>query len=308
MLNQTNIYPIVFKCGFDKRLPQKVIVNQIALLIFGVLLAISTILLNTVTIITYWKSTRLMRKKTHFMIMVLSSNDLTVGISSNVMFLLSLWSEYSSGITQCHLYAYEFYLLVISSGCSLMTLVIMSLERYAAIRYPFYHRTKVTKGLLIKCLLFLWIHVGFLAIMSNWFFIILFCVIIPEICLSIVLLFLIYGRIFRTAHRQFSVRVQQVRQTASQEQQDFPQNKKLAKSCLIAVLSFSFCYLPLVLIKIIDEFIVSINPDPDFILTRWSAAFILLNSSLNSIVFFWKIKMLRKEAFIVLKKIIPLSR
>ena len=147
MANQTkHLYPGAFRCEFDRRLPKDVQASHLALFLFSLLQTISTILLNSTTIITYWKSTRLKEKTTNFMIMTLSVNDLVVGLSSNIMYLIIVWKEYSSGTTQCYIYAFQFCTQAIMSGCSLVTLVVMSFERYAAICHPFYHRTKVTKN------------------------------------------------------------------------------------------------------------------------------------------------------------------
>ena len=301
MENQSrDIYPIVFECGFDKPLSNEVLANHLAVIILVVLLTISTMLLNSITSITYWKSSRLKEKKTYFMIMVLSLNDLTVGVGSNSMFLRTVGAEYSLSRTQCDLYASEFYLHMFSSGCSAMTLVMMSIERYVGICHPIYHRTKVTKVLLMKYLVFLWISIGVVTIASIWT---LFSVILPAIFLTIMSLFFIYGRVFLTVYRQSSIKIHYNQSTHCQEQRDLLKNRKMAKSCLIIVLSFTFCYLPILMLKIIDPHVVEINPDSSFILTRWSIAFISLNSSVNSIVFFWRNKILREEAFVVIKKL-----
>ena len=302
MANQTTkLYPTVFQCGFETPLPKEVRSNHLALFIFSGVLTISTIFLNSITIIIYRKSTRLKEKTAHFMIMILSSNDLAVGLTSNIMFLSRLWKEYSSGSTQCHMYAFEFSLQIVSSGCSLMTLMVMSLERYAAICHPLRHRTKVTKRLLIKSLILLWIIVICSTTMSWLFFIVFFSIILPVVFLSIVLIFFIYARIF-CAYRHSSTRVQQ-NGHSSQESRELPKNRKLAGSCLIAVLSLTFGYLPLVLVKLIDEYVVDISADPDFILTNWGIALLLLNSSVNSIVFFWRNKVLRDEAFAIIRNL-----
>ena len=305
MANQTkHLYPGAFRCEFDRRLPKDVQASHLALFLFSLLLIMSTILLNSTTIITYWKSTRLKEKTTNFMIMALSVNDLAVGLSSNIMYLITVWKEYSSGTTQCYIYAFQFCTQAIMSGCSLVTLVVMSFERYAAICHPFYHRTKVTKKLLMKCLLLLWIQVVFFTIMAAQFFAVFFRVILSGIALYVLLLFFIYARIFH-AYRKSSARVQQqiCCQTSQQPRLDYRgrTNKKLAKSCLIVVLSFTSCYLPLVLVEFVDKCVVDIRPKPVFVLTYWSMALILLNSSVNSIVFFWRNKVLREEAIAIIK-------
>ena len=239
--------------------------------------------------------------------MILSSNDLVVGLSSNIVFLPFLRMEYALGPSQCHMNTFQICLQFFSSGCSLFTLVIMSMERYVAICHPFYHRTKVTKALLMKCLAFLWIQGGFgILILPLWFQMIIRYIILPEFFLCTTLLFFFYTKIFHIANRQASMWVRQNGKPL-QDKRCRSRNTKLAISCLFVVLSFMLCYFPLVMIKIIEVFQLTTNISAEcgIILTEWSFAFMLFNSSLNSIVFFWRIKLLRDEAFKLIKKIMP---
>ena len=65
--------------------------NEIAL-IFNILLTILTIFLNSVTILAFMRSTQLKRKKSYFLIMLLSVNDL-LEIAATPWFLLRLNSD-----------------------------------------------------------------------------------------------------------------------------------------------------------------------------------------------------------------------
>ena len=66
MENQTgDIYPNVLEFGFDKRLPNELLANHLAVMIFSVMLTISKILLNSITAKTYWKSSRLKERKAY---------------------------------------------------------------------------------------------------------------------------------------------------------------------------------------------------------------------------------------------------
>jgi hypothetical protein len=77
----------------------------------------------------------------------------------------------------------------------------------------------------------------------------------------------------------------------------------LAMSCLFVVLSFSSCCVPCVVITMIRTFeFPTIGVDSGIIVKHWSNAFLFLNSSLNSIVFFWRNKLLRKESFKLIKR------
>ena len=74
---------------------------------------------------------------------------------------------------------------------------------------------------------------------------------------------------------------------------------KLARSCFALVCTFGFCYLPVVAISsplANDEYRARI-------VWSWSITTGVLNSNLNSIIFFWSRPILRAEARKVVKKI-----
>jgi hypothetical protein len=73
--------------------------------------------------------------------------------------------------------------------------------------------------------------------------------------------------------------------------QEILSNFKLAKSCLLVVIcSFISFISPPILAQIqFDKFDATV-------IASWCATMVLLNSTLDSLIFFWKNKMLRKEA------------
>ena len=65
-------------------------INYIVGVIFNIFLTISTIFPNSVTILAYRRSAFLRSKKAYFLIMLLSVNDLLVGLFGNGSFVLLL--------------------------------------------------------------------------------------------------------------------------------------------------------------------------------------------------------------------------
>ena len=84
--------------------PSKVYyVNFIVALVFNIFLTISTIFLNSVTILAYMKSALLKSKKAYFLIMLLSVNDLLVGLFGEVSFVILLVTALI-GFWKCEVY------------------------------------------------------------------------------------------------------------------------------------------------------------------------------------------------------------
>ena len=71
----------------------KIIVNHVVFCVVNALLTVSTIGLNSITAMACWKSTQLRKTKAHFMIMVLSLNDLAVGLICSPSYVVIIARE-----------------------------------------------------------------------------------------------------------------------------------------------------------------------------------------------------------------------
>ena len=63
-------------------------IGHIAIIVVSVLVRISTICLNSVTVFVYWKVSQVRKKVTHFMIMLLSLSDLGMGMITLALFTI----------------------------------------------------------------------------------------------------------------------------------------------------------------------------------------------------------------------------
>ena len=96
-------------------------INYIVGVIFNTFLAISTIFLNSVTILAYRRSAFLRSKKAYFLIMLLSVNDLLVGLFGNGSFVLLLLTIII-GYRKCEIYAVLIFTSFCLAAMSVMTL------------------------------------------------------------------------------------------------------------------------------------------------------------------------------------------
>ena len=281
-----------------------VIYNNLAFGIFNTCLTIATIFLNSITIAAYVKSPLLKGKLAYFLVMLLSVNDLMVGLTSNVLFAATLLKEYNSKMIECILHDVQIFLLLFLSGCSFKSLVVMSWERYAAICHPLFHRTKVTRKRLLKCMFFLW-FLALLGTVLSWYFEGFFAyVIIPELLAFNVFLVYIYVRIYLANSKSLknlrNIEGDQNAERNEQRRQNMV-NVKLAKSCFLAVITFVVCYLPS---SIITNGAFEYERGLKICILVWAETLILANSTLNSIVFFWRNKFLRQEACAVVNSLL----
>ena len=130
-------------------------VNLIFIFVINILFFFLGMCLNSLVIVSFWRSAQLRKKLCYFMIMVLSCCDLLVVLTTHPFsaIVATLW------LTE-KIYKYPAWLLIryrllnIFIGFSLLALFVMNVDRYLATHYPVFHRTSVTKGKLLTLFTF----------------------------------------------------------------------------------------------------------------------------------------------------------
>ena len=125
--------------------------------------ALAGIFLNSVVIISLWKSSQLRRKTCYFMILVLSCFDLGVVIFGHAEAIMLSIDCFLDGNTSRKSDIVEFFshMYTVSQALAFGALLTMNIDRYLAIVYPFFYQSTVTKDKLLKLLVLieLLIHV-----------------------------------------------------------------------------------------------------------------------------------------------------
>ena len=273
-------------------------INYIAGLIFNIFLTISTTFLSSVTILAYTRSSYLKSKKSYFLVMLLSVNDLLVGLFGNGSFVLVLVAAIID-YPKCEIFTLFQLSFYYSTTMSIMTLFGLNIERYLSILHPFYHRTKVTKSKLLKMIVGFWLLIVILSLPRFVF---------GEkvkYMSSILVVFIavftssIYVTIYITARRRPRVtktwRTEELATNSRESERrtaeaNWIQNIKMAKSSAIVVALTFTCNVPLAVLLFLPK--ANLNP----LLAMWFCTTVLSASSFNSVVFFWNNPVLRKEA------------
>ncbi len=258
----------------------------------NVLFLFSGICLNSLVILSFWRSVQLRKKLCYFTIMVLSCCDLLAVLTSNPLTALSAILVLTGKL--------EFYrssggIPNIFLGVSLASLLVMNFDRYLAISYPIFHRTSVTKGKLLTLLpilivveLTLWLMSENDLFSNSVFLLICFIIISPP------MLFINY--------KLFTIARKTRRNNGISPEMKKSFSWKNISSCLLAVACFVVLSVPVfVYIGLRTNLKASATLDNGNIAALWAKTIASMNSTFNCLIFYWKNKVLRTEGMKVIK-------
>ncbi len=265
-------------------------INLILIFTLNVLFFVSGICLNSLVILTFWRTAQLRKKLCYFMIIVLSCCDLFVVLTNNplVAVIAMLWlTGKMDGYPSWAVIPLSLSSLPI--GLSLLALLVMNFDRYLATYYPIFHRTSVTKGKLLTLFAILSIFDLLLELLSETvisareqrvIFVIIF--LLPMIFINYKLFI-----IARKRHRNNRISL----------------GMKNISSCLLAAACILVLYIPgSVYIGLgINSKETSTLSDNSSLARFWNRTFLSMNSTCNCLIFYWKNKILRTEGMKLIK-------
>ncbi len=271
-------------------------INLIFIFVLNVLFFVSGICLNSLVILSFWRSTQLRKKICYFMIMVLSCCDLLAVLSGNPLTALiaMLWLteklfDYPSwaGIL--------FILSSLSNGFSLFALLVMNFDRYLATYYPIFHRTSVTKGKLLTLLAILSILEILLKLLSE--------TVISNQAHILTFLIIFFPPMIFINYKLFIIARKSRRNKGISRQIKKTLSLKNISSCLLAVACLLVLSIPAsVYIGLaINSKGTAMLSDYGNLARLWNRTFFSMNSTCNCLIFYWKNKILRTEGMKLIK-------
>ena len=273
-------------------------VNLVFVLVFNGVIIIPTIMLNGISILTILKCSQLKNKPCYFIIAVQSTIDLAVGVLGIPLFLLYILDNigvHSNRVMKTLAYATAILMIDIST----IVISTMTIERYVAVLHPFTHKTLVTRKCILLC-----VCIGSLVflsalIISQFFRIVMDIWIVVQSTLFFFFAGFAHIRIFMVV-KDLSRSQPKVDDAIAEgnltKKKEFLQDVRHAKSCFIVILCFVILhYLPVIsLVSFKHAKTLNLHYYHDF--NVWVVTLGLLNSSVNSVIFFWTKTVLRKEA------------
>ena len=288
-----------------------ILLHTMFLCTLNTIFMLTGLFLNSIVITCFCGSSILRNRLNYFMIAVLACFDLAVVIVTHPLIMLSsmawLFQKYEKFLR------INWDISTILYGLSMASLLIMNVERYIALTYPYFHQRFVTKRKILTVLFVFQLLFSVLYILS-YKHLVLPDGVTPVAFLSIlfILLFYLNYKIYRIARR---MRKSDDRMAASLQlnhDSNPPvhiltlKSKSTLKStstCLFAFLCFFVCCFPAYLRSCIG--LVSkplLSSDVSLGWTLWANTLVSMNSTFNCLIFFWKNTTLRNEGRNILKK------
>ena len=268
-------------------------IHLIFLSVVNIIFAFSGVISNTLVIVSFWKSSQLRKKLCHFMIIVLSCFDLITVITNYPGMLLVLISWLMEDYDLSLKWVTYLYISAVFLAFSLLALLVLSIERYLGAYYPIFHRTSVTRRRLLTLLAILLILATVTFAMSTG------NLVISSILSDIILTALFLPPFIFVNFKLLVIARKVHRGRAVSPEKGKRKNLKNISTALWVVGFLILFYIPW-------SFNIAFNLAGESLTTiRFSLIGALtcstMNCTLNSLIFFWKNKVLRTEGIKILK-------
>ena len=281
------------------------VANQIVFCVVNCVLMLSILILNGVSVLTISKCPKLQKKICCFLILVQSMVDFLVGLISLPLITYIRASEIIALRNSCALNFVSETIVYLMFGLSLSIVSVLTLERYTSILNPVVHRLRYTKS---NILISVFSIIGAMLLFSTlrlasdklyrFSSTIFVFITLAANAFAYVKIFLVARKTLHSKRvAQDSSSQESSMQTSRNTRKELLHDLKLAKSCALVVFTSFLCFLPAPVIYLsFKEATLAMR-----IAHSWSITFGALNSSLNSVIFFWKRPLLRIEALKLLK-------
>ena len=266
----------------------------ICLIVVNIFLSITAFLGNTLIVVALHKESSL-HPPSKLLFRNLAITDLCVGIITEPLAVACWISLVNERLNICR-YTLSAFAVTgrIVCAMSLLTLTTISIDRLLALLLGLRYRQVVTLKRTYVTVIVLWIICIVFSTMYLWNFVLLLWCIKIVIPLCLVTSIYCYTKIFLgLRHHQ-----NQIQDNVHENQrQTIPMNisryKKAVSSALWLQLTLVVCYLPYVLLS---AYVTARNNFSSFLFMalEFSATLVFLNSSLNPILYCWKIREVRQ--------------
>ena len=284
---------------------QSTFINALFLCLVNVAFMIAGMFLNSVVIVTLKRSTQLRKKPCYFLIFVLCCCDLAAVTASHPVVITKAICWFTQNDRK-EKFILAYVVCVVLTGFSVFALLTLSVERFLALKYPFFHQISVTKTRLV---VFLGSVMIIVVSLSPWLysrgegFRDMFISVLVSF-LFLMFIYLNYNMfIIAKAKRKAEKPATSAEERPGHaERKRFKLNFKNISTCSLAIGCFFVSFCPKM---IYSALCLTLKNMPDLIdtvsLDMWLCTLATMNSTFNCLIFFWRHSVLRREGIKILK-------
>ena len=287
------------------RLHQPSILTQAFLIIIIVVNTVTfplTAALNALVMIAVKKQPRLREHKSNIVLALLASTDFVVGVivqPVNVALMITVLTNDISG-EKCALQVFTRTLSRVVVSASFFHMVLISGERYLAMRHSFAHFTLLTETRLLVASVLAWLlsiipYIN-LAVNDRESVFLYINNVFYGLCLAVIIF--CHVTVYREIRRhEKQIAAQQVSVEAREQ---FEKDKKAFKVTFIIIIVLMLCYVPLIIFSaVLERFRSKMSLEMLYIYLFTATLMVLLNSFFNPIIYSFRLRGFR-VAFIEL--------
>ena len=278
---------------------------QLANCAINVLLSYTAITLNTITILALRKTTLSSPLKT--LLLSLAVSDLGVGLLVQPLYVASFVMESEGNSSASYNFVIKSYRMIVVFLCvaSFLGVTALSVDRFLAIHLHLRYQAIVTHKRVVASVVSIWVLSAVISQTALRILQVTFLMFgtISVICLISSAFF--YYKIYVTVQRhanQIQVLQLQPRQGDNEMVEYTTRLKKAAIGTFYVYLVFLICNLPNTLFFLIPSNLVHQSADLGTILSL-ADTLVFLNSSLNPLIYCWKMRHIRQAIMETLRKI-----
>ena len=246
------------------------------------------IFLNSVVIVALLRSRQHLKSLCSFMILVVTCFDLATVTVCHPLIITSSYIWSTGDHDTMNIYHRIKKYSNILFHFSFMALLVMNIDRYLAISYPFFHKLQVTKQRLMVLLgvFLVMILIERVLAYKNIFGIICYAAEAVLVGVFLVVIFIVNYRINKIAKIARKDMVTGI------------------STCILAIACFILFSTPLIIYSGIQFTPDILHEDNGMLFSLWASTFACINSSVNCLIFFWKDNNLRQEGTKVLESLV----
>ena len=274
----------------------------IANCVFNIFLSYTAFILNIATIYAIHK-TSTMPNTLKTLLLSLACSDVAVGLFSQPLYTFFLINWLRLHNPGCNTQQVRTISSTLFSGASFLGVVAVSVDRFLAVHLHLRYQEFVSHRRVVVVVVSIWVYSAFVSLVTLWGLLSAWNLINTiTVAFGFIITLVVYIRIYQTVRRHKNhIQSMQIRDEAqSEEIKNLTALIKYTVGIFHVYLVFLVCYLPLFICMAVIQFYGSSIVLKKLFLFLLTLVF--LNSSLNPVIYCWKIKHIRYAIIDILRK------